>query len=56
MHRRLPNKGKIKEEANGLHSTTANPPEEARPVYKGLGRRLSPSATFPFFHFLSINF
>jgi hypothetical protein len=42
MHWRLPNKGNLLDEADGLHPRTANPTEESRSVQEGLGRRLSP--------------
>jgi hypothetical protein len=48
MYWSLPHKGNLLDEADGLHTRTANPIEEVRPVHKGLGRRLVPSTNFFF--------
>jgi hypothetical protein len=53
MHWRLPDKGNLLDEADGLHPRTTDPAEEGRSVYEGLGRRLSPSYnTFLFLIFI----
>ena len=44
LHWRLPNKGNILDEANGLYTRTTNSIEEERSFRKRLGRRLNNSS------------